>query len=313
MIYFIVDFRNMYRLMFSILLFAGAVQVQVQRTADTFHLYFDLNVSSMNKNTEHKIDILIFNDKILDGAAIKLIGYADYLGSEAYNKNLSMERARNVRNYLVKSGIKTSDIKLCLGEGKIDRPEMTDKEGYPEDRRVDIVVNNDVEHPITSAGKRHKPSEGSTANSGSLSTNYKRSRDSVPDSHELGSVQAGQIFTLRNVYFYYGRHVIKPESYTVLQKLLKALKDNPTVRISIEGHVCCIQPGIPDALDVDTDEPVLSYNRAKAIYQYLVDKGINADRLEYRGFGKSRPIVPFEQTEEDAEMNRRVEVRVLSK
>jgi len=300
----------MYRLMLSILLLLGVWQARAQRATDTFHLYFDLNVSLMNKNAEHKVDLLIFNDKILDGAAIKVIGYADFLGTEGYNKNLSLERAKNVKTYLVKSGIKTSDIKLCLGEGKINRPDMTDKDGYPEDRRVDIVVNNDVEHPIVATGKHHLPNGGAKPPVGPAT---QHARDSVPDSRDLASVPAGQIFTLRNVYFYPGRHVIKPGSYAILEKLSKALKDNPTVRISIEGHVCCIQPGIPDALDVDTDEPVLSYNRAKAIYQYLVDKGINADRLEYRGFGKSHPIVPFEQTEEDAEMNRRVEVRVLSK
>jgi OOP family OmpA-OmpF porin len=74
--------------------------------------------------------------------------------------------------------------------------------------------------------------------------------------------------------------------------------------------VCCIE-NAPDALDVDTYEPTLSVNRAKAIYRYLVSKGIESSRLRYEGFGKRRPIVPNETTEEDAEKNRRVEIRIV--
>ncbi len=52
-------------------------------------------------------------------------------------------------------------------------------------------------------------------------------------------------------------------------------------------------------------------NRAKAIYNYLVSKDIDASRLRYEGFGKRRPVVAFESNEEDAKKNRRVEIRIL--
>jgi outer membrane protein OmpA-like peptidoglycan-associated protein len=79
--------------------------------------------------------------------------------------------------------------------------------------------------------------------------------------------------------------------------------------INIEGHVCCIKD-VPDALDIDTYESRLSVNRAKAVYEYLVVKGIDPTRLSYVGFGKKRPIIADEKTEEDAAKNRRVEIRV---
>ena len=104
---------------------------------------------------------------------------------------------------------------------------------------------------------------------------------------------------------------MKPESAETLEKLYQVMKDNPSLKISIEGHVCCIQEDEPDALDNDTHELLLSVNRAKAIYGYLVSKGIDATRLKYIGYGKRRPIIAEEMSEEDAERNRRVEVRVM--
>jgi outer membrane protein OmpA-like peptidoglycan-associated protein len=61
---------------------------------------------------------------------------------------------------------------------------------------------------------------------------------------------------------------------------------------------------------VDTYEPILSVNRAKEIYNFLVDKGIEASRLSYAGFGRRRPVVVEEMNEFDAEKNRRVEIRI---
>jgi len=226
-----------------------------------------------------------------------IIGYADYLGSEGHNKDLSMERAKNVKDYLVKYGINASDIKLCLGKGEIERKGMTDKSGYPTDRRVDIVVNNRI--------KRKPPDK----------VVYKPKKDTLHKSttanlDDVKHLKSGSIFLLNKVYFPADRHVIKPESEETLQKLYEVLKDNPNIKISIEGHVCCIRDA-DDAEDIDTHEQTLSLNRAKAIYDYLVNKGIDPKRLTYVGFGRRRPVVENEQSEEDAEKNRRVEIRII--
>ena len=283
-----------------------------QNTIDTFRLYFDLNVANLSKNTEKKIDLLIYNDKIINGSTIMVIGYADFLGSEAYDKNLSMQRAKNVKEYLVKYGVDAEFIKVCLGKGKVEHRDMTDKDGNANDRRVDIVVNNQVrryETVLKSAGS------GTTTNGkNKKDTDTKKKNgngSSGPDIKELTQLKAGETLLLKNVYFPPGSHYIKPESYETLEKLYRILNDNPKLKISIEGHVCCIHD-VPDALDIDTNEPVLSLNRAKAIFGYLVKKGIAEDRLQYIGFGKQHPIVTFERTEDDADKNRRVEIRITS-
>lgn len=272
--------------------------VVAQREKDTFKIYFDLSVSALNTAAEKKIDLLIYNDKILTGSNVMIIGYADYLGTEKRNQNLSMMRAKSVKDYLVKYGINENDIKVCMGRGEIERTGMTDKQGFPTDRRVEIVVNNASKRKIADKAKSKYRKD----------TIIKRNIASLD---EMKKLKPGSLFLLKNVYFPPDRHTISPESNVTLEHLYRVLKDNTKIKISIEGHVCCITSDAPDALDIDTYEPVLSVNRAKEIYNYLVSRGIDSTRLKYTGFGKRKPLVQYEQTEEDAEKNRRVEIRII--
>jgi flagellar motor protein MotB len=129
---------------------------------------------------------------------------------------------------------------------------------------------------------------------------------------DLDSIQfrVGQLFVLDRIFFHTGRHVVVDESLPEMERLYKVLDENPTLVINIEGHVCCVHPTV-DALDLDTGELKLSINRAKFIYDYLVKKGIEQGRLSYEGFGKTKPLRINEFTQEDQDMNKRVEIRVL--
>jgi outer membrane protein OmpA-like peptidoglycan-associated protein len=109
-----------------------------------------------------------------------------------------------------------------------------------------------------------------------------------------------------------GRHLILQSSVPALQKLLKTLKDNPKLKVEIQGHVCCTNNG-EDGVDYDTREPKLSENRAKAIYEYLIDKGITKARLSYKGYGRSKPKEPVEDSPAKEQANRRVEILILEK
>jgi len=291
----------MHKLLLVILCSCFVIPAHAQRATDTFSLYFDLGVPKLNNKEKKKIDLLIYNDKIVTGSHVMIVGYTDYLGTEGYNQNLSIQRAQNVKDYLVKYGLNAEDIKMCVGKGEVHRQGMTDKTGYPSDRRVDIVVNNKIKRNesdgnLTDSKKPKKP------------VNEKAAISSIED---LKKLKPGSVFLLQYVYFPPDRHVIKPESVGTLEKLYHVLKDNPSIKISIEGHVCCISPEADDAWDIDTHEATLSLNRAKEIYNYLVNKGIDRQRLQYMGFGKKRPVVVNEITEDDAEKNRRVEIRII--
>jgi outer membrane protein OmpA-like peptidoglycan-associated protein len=117
---------------------------------------------------------------------------------------------------------------------------------------------------------------------------------------------------LENLNFEGGRHFLLPESMPILDELLKALQNNPTVLIEIQGYVCCTEVNA-DGLDLDLQTQDLSVQRAKAIYNFLIEKGIDAKRLRYQGFGGSRKIYPYEQDEFERSKNRRVEIKILSK
>jgi outer membrane protein OmpA-like peptidoglycan-associated protein len=261
-----------------------------QKTTDTLKLYFDLGIPSLTKTAAAQIDKWVYNDIITPGKDILIVGYADYLGGNDYNEQLSQNRANNVERYLIGMGIDKRHIKMLVGRGEVDRP-VTKAGGYPTDRRVDIVLlgsSKTAKTPVT-----QKPALPKT----------------IPET-KISVAKPGETFVLDNIYFYSGRHYIREESLPELDKLFRALNNNPNVKIQIEGHVCCVAKN-RDALDEDTFEMSLSENRAKYIYQYLVKRGISRDRLRYRGFGKSRPLVEKELTVADENKNRRVEIRVL--
>ena len=118
------------------------------------------------------------------------------------------------------------------------------------------------------------------------------------------SLVPGAAFVLHNIFFDYDKAVLLQQSYKELQNLLAILNDNPTIRIEIQGHT--------DGQGSVEYNIRLSENRAKAVVDYLIHKGIDPKRLQYRGFGKSKPIAT-NATEEGRARNRRVEFVVLSR
>lgn len=107
---------------------------------------------------------------------------------------------------------------------------------------------------------------------------------------------------LNNLYFATNETTILPESEQALDDLYEMLIDNPTVRIRIIGHT--------DAVGSDRDNQVLSEGRANSVRQAMLDRGINANRIEAVGKGKTEPIATND-TEEGRAKNRRVEFVIL--
>lgn len=103
---------------------------------------------------------------------------------------------------------------------------------------------------------------------------------------------------LRNVFFESGSADLLPASTQELNRLADLLRESPAVRIQITGHT--------DNVGDDTSNQILSENRAKSVYEYLVQQGIPAERLRYKGFGETKPI-DTNDTEEGRARNRRTE------
>ncbi len=124
----------------------------------------------------------------------------------------------------------------------------------------------------------------------------------IPESTAGTEIERLKPVVLRNVFFETGSAALKPASRVELDRLVRLLKENEQLRIQINGHT--------DDVGSDADNLQLSEDRARAVYQYLVDAGIDAGRLRYQGYGETQPIAGND-TPEGRRQNRRTEFVVL--
>ncbi len=135
---------------------------------------------------------------------------------------------------------------------------------------------------------------------------------------------------LPNIFYDFNKWDLRPESMVSLDKLVETLNDNPNVTIELMSHT--------DSRDTEAYNQELSQKRAQSVVQYLIDKGIETERLSAKGYGESNPKIvdaaisaqsPFlktgatlseqyinslsgdEQKEIAHQINRRTEFRVL--
>jgi outer membrane protein OmpA-like peptidoglycan-associated protein len=120
---------------------------------------------------------------------------------------------------------------------------------------------------------------------------------------KLQKAKEGGKVVLRNVFFDTNLYNLKEESFPELNKLVLFLRKNPTARIEISGHT--------DSTGDKTSNQELSKNRAKAVYDYLIEQGLDTARLEFKGFGDTVPIAD-NNTVDGRALNRRTEFRILS-
>lgn len=106
---------------------------------------------------------------------------------------------------------------------------------------------------------------------------------------------------LKNVFFATASAELLPTSTNELDRLYQLLEDNPDMRVQINGHT--------DNVGGDEDNQKLSEARAKAVYAYLLEKGVSAERLKYKGFGETRPIAENDSAT-GRQQNRRTEFEV---
>lgn len=117
----------------------------------------------------------------------------------------------------------------------------------------------------------------------------------------LSPIRKDRTLVLKGIFFDVDDYRLKPESYPELQQLLVFLRLNPEVKIEIGGHT--------DNSGNDKHNNQLSENRAFEVYKYLFLRHISKERMEYRGYGKDRPLAP-NTTQEGKARNRRTEIRI---
>ena len=202
------------------------------------------------------------------GSVILVVAHCDTVGTPSYNIKLANRRLKAVLGYVDS----TAKISIAEGEKNSSQSKHYDAGLF---RRVDIIYTSSAE-PIVAL---------------SNSLNLRASFNAFIEDPEAKKVTIDL-----KLLFYQGESILLPESGEEVLELYRLLKHNPTIEIHLHGHVCC------------GGNYVLSKNRANAVFNYCLSKGISSSRMKYTGHSNSQPKVWPELTLDDRDANRRVSV-----
>lgn len=266
--------KKLLKIVFLLLFLSGFAQEKI-----TQNVYFDFDVDLLK--VSQKELLCNFFQKIDSSQiqSVRVFGYCDDRGSATYNFNLSDRRVSAVEKIILNLGLNPKKLIALEGRGRV----LVNKDTVPnldqtrsKNRRVEIVVEQN--RPKFFMGIPH------------LFSDFQ-----LPH-------QKGDRIYLENVRFGIGSSYLDLKSRTILDKMVLFLKANPYIEFEIQGHVCCTPKYFSDAIDKDTKERKLSYNRAKAVYRYLVMRKINPSRMTFKGYGNQFPMGKA------TELDRRVEL-----
>ncbi len=166
-----------------------------------------------------------------------------------------------------------------------DKDGIQDTDGCPEDDADKDGIPDVQDKCPTEAGKRSSRAE----------------KFGCPSLIEEGP--NGSLTLLKPIEFETGRATIKPISYPIMDDVVDLMKERPSLRIGVYGHT--------DSKGVPANNLKLSKDRAAAVRNYLLGKGVAAARLESEGFGQTKPVASNDN-EDGRAKNRRVEFKVLN-
>ena len=118
----------------------------------------------------------------------------------------------------------------------------------------------------------------------------------------LSPIVAGLSIRLENLFFLQGESQILPESVPELERLYDVMTENPSLVIELGGHT--------DNRGSANANILLSQQRANAVYKYLLNRGINKNRISAKGYGSKQPVASNADAE-SRQLNRRVEIKVI--
>ena len=124
----------------------------------------------------------------------------------------------------------------------------------------------------------------------------------VQENIEMSPIREGTVIRLNNIFFEANKADLKPESMSSLDELASFLMENKNIYAEIGGHT----NGLPG----DDFCQKLSNDRAKAVTDYLILKGVRSDHLTWKGYGKTIPLAT-NATVEGRKKNQRVELKII--
>lgn len=242
-----------------------------------FTVYFDFDIAETTTASSGKLaDWIALNP---DAQIQKIYGYTDKTGDAVYNQDLSERRALYVFEQLKKANMHLTEVEE-KGFGESESVSSYNAK----DRKAEIyyiIPKKEIQPPMP------KPEQEVVKN------------ELIK---EIEKAKKGDKIRLKGMNFYNNMDTMLPSSRPVLQELLTILQERASLKIEIQGHVCC----------ESENANKISEKRAIAVYNYLIRNGINKERLSYKSFGNTKPIYKIpEKNEEEKVANRRVEIEIV--
>ena len=287
-------------------LFFFLISIVTCHAQEKFTVYFESNKFELNTKENTKLSTWISENK--NNKIVAIHGFTDEDGTNGFNDTLAKMRVEFIFNS-VKNQIKIrEDFKSrSFGES------FTQSKNKAENRRVIIyyILKKDLFREDEILGIKKEvaeklpkpeivyPEKLVFENPNGTKSEFKLDRAFMK---KVGEAKAGEKLKIDNLNFIINTFAVVNESRGKLYELLLVLQKNPSLKIEIQGHLCCMP----------VDRTDLSTQRAKAIYNFLVKQEINKGRLSYKGFGSSQPIYPLpEKDEKERAANRRVEILIV--
>ncbi len=164
------------------------------------------------------------------------------------------------------------------------------------------IVDEPVEDPVEPAGQTQEPP--STPPVVTTPPSPEPKKETILPELDRTTLRQGQTIRIEKLYFPMDESTFTDDSYDVLTEIFDFLQSNDDVVVEIGGHTNTV----PEHNYCDR----LSTERAKAVVDFLILKGIERDRLQFKGYGKRQPIVRNDRYNMDARRkNQRVEIKIL--
>jgi outer membrane protein OmpA-like peptidoglycan-associated protein len=259
-----------------LLLFSFTFKVHSQSTTDTLTIYFKSGKFNLDPEEQQKVTAtFISNKNILQIKSIS--AYTDSVGTIRDNMILARKRSENAIDFLKQHNLLTDNYKIFIyGE---QNPASHDSLSL--NRRVEILFTS-TKIPI-----------------------------SISDT---GKFEIIRQLVLENLYFKANEPILQPSSLPYLDQVVDILKADTSDIFEIKGHVNW-NPRLPPIGDpgykIKMDK--LSADRARTIFDILVEKGIPPARMFWKGMGNTEMVFPNAATDEEKRKNMRVEILILKK
>lgn len=286
---------------FSSLLFVTTFYAQEQ-----FSVYFDSNKFDLTTKEKQSLNTWISENK--NNKIVAIHGFTDEVGTTGFNDTLAQKRVdfifQNVKNQIkIREDFKTRSFGESFNQSvnKAENRKVTifyilEKDLPREDEILGIKKVIKEEQPKTEIVY---PEKLVFENPNGTKSEFKLDRVFMKT---MGEAKPGEKLKIENLNFIINTFAVVNESRGKMYELLLVLQKNPQLKIEIHGHLCCMP----------VDRTDLSTQRAKAIYNFLIQNEIDKRRLSYKGFGSTQPIYPLpEKDEKERAANRRVEILII--